>query len=549
MGEMGGNVVDTDTQAIRVAAHERMDFERLWPGQKEAIEAVLAGRDTLAVLATGSGKSAIYQLAAELLHGQAIIVSPLIALQQDQVRMIADLDVGDAAEINSTLGAAERRRRLEQFREGAIRFLFLAPEQLLNEQTQGALRDADVALFVVDEAHCISDWGHDFRPAYVRLGSLVDELGNPVVLGLTATAAPPVRREIIERLHMRDPAVVVRGFDRPAIHLAVQRFHDEDRRRQELLDAVTSTQPPGILYVATRRDAESYASAIDDRGLAAAHYHGGTPDDERRRVHHAFIADQLDVVVATPAFGMGIDKPNVRFVFHAHGPASLDSYYQEIGRAGRDGERATAILFHCDDDLGLRRFLNAGGVEEEHLVAVADALRHGPSDTDLAELEDRSGLSHHKLTIAVARLEDHDVVRLTADGHVCLTGDASDLRGAADLAGDDVDVREHYLESRLEMVRAYTETDQCRGRYLANYYGEQLGDVCGHCDNCDTSTDANEIPRSVPFSIDTRVRHPKWGSGTVVRYAQDRLTVMFDDVGYRTLSLAVVEDRDLLEET
>ena len=538
----------TRTAVIRTAARDRLDFPDLRPGQKEAVQAVVGGRDTLVVLPTGSGKSAVYQLAAELLDGPAVVVSPLIALQQDQVRTLEGHDVGEAAAANSTLSAAERRERLERFRDGDLRYLFLAPEQLRGE-TLAVLEETELALFVVDEAHCISDWGHDFRPAYLRLGAVVDQLGHPPVLAMTATAAPPVRDEIVARLHMDDPAVVVRGIDRPNIHLAVQRFEEEPDRRTALVDRVLTTAPPGIVYVAARRDAEHLATVLSEAGLTTAHYHGGMGADDRSAAHEAFVEDRLDVIVATPAFGMGIDKPNVRFVFHAGVPDSLDTYYQEVGRAGRDGGPSAGVLFHRDADLGLRRYQHAsGGVDQADLTAVAEAVAaHGHPRIEVADLADATDLSSARLTIALSRLEEHGVVRLLATDQVDVVGDPEDLMEAARLAGEEIDARDQYEESRLEMIRAYADTDRCRGRYLVNYYGEEMADVCGHCDNCETAvTDEGEVPEHVPFPIDARVRHPKWGEGTVVRYERDRMTIIFDEAGYRTLAIAVVMEQDLL---
>lgn len=537
---------------IRLLARERFGFDDLRPGQAEAIEAVLAGRDTLAVLPTGSGKSAIYQLPALVLDGPTVVISPLIALQRDQVASLVGVTgEGSAMTANSTIGAGERRTALEGVTTGEVEFLFLAPEQLKKDDVVDALRAAKPSLFVVDEAHCISGWGHDFRPDYLLLDTVIESLGHPPVLALTATAAPPVRAEIVERLGMRDPEIVVRGFDRPNIHLSVESYLEERHKRQALIDACRDTPGPGIVYAATRKSSEELAQDLRSAGLRAACYHAGLAAKERHGVHESFVGDELDAVVATTAFGMGIDKANVRYVFHHAISESLDAYYQEIGRAGRDGDPARATLFFRIEDLGLRRFFSGGGeLGPDQLLGVAVAVAREDGPVEPTALAETTGLSQTRLTSALSRLEEAGALEVLPGGEVVASGDVHPV-DAADEAARSEEARSKIEQSRVEMIRSYAESRSCRREYLLNYFGEQVGGSCGHCDNCDRRGEdgakTSEDDLAVPFAADQRVVHKAWGPGLLVRADGDTITVLFDDVGYKTLSLRILLEQDLLD--
>jgi ATP-dependent DNA helicase RecQ len=533
---------------IERAAREVLGFERLRPGQAEAAESVLAGRDTLAVLSTGSGKSAIYQLAGLLSKGATLVVSPLIALQRDQVEALRERALG-AAQLNSTVPEGERAEALAELAEDSLEFLFLAPEQLGNPEILDELAAGAPSLVVVDEAHCISEWGHDFRPDYLRLGAAIETLGHPPVLALTATAAPPVRDEIVERLGLRDPEIVVRGFDRPNIDLAVERFHDERRKDEALLEAVQAAEKPGIVYAATRKRTEDLAAALAERGVDACAYHAGLKASDREATQERFMDGDVEAIVATTAFGMGVDKGDVRFVFHAEVPESVDSYYQEVGRAGRDGEPAQAILFYRPEDLGLRRFFaGTGRVGEDELREVAEAVGQARDPIAPTELQEQTELSQTKLATAVSRLEDAGAVEVLPTGHVARPPSAPPVDEAVQEALQTEDDRREFERSRLDMIRAFAETGGCRREFVLSYFGEPFEAPCGRCDNCRAGRVQGDDGAEEPFALGARVSHAEWGEGVVQRYEQDRaVVVLFDDVGYKTLALGIVLERGLLE--
>ena len=531
---------------LRRISRDKMHYAGLRPGQEDAIQALLAGHDTLAVMPTGSGKSFIYQASALLMSGPAIIISPLIALQRDQLETIEEQQIGKVGLLNSTLSAAEWQETLDKLQHGQIEFLFLTPEQFANEETLALLREARPALFVIDEAHCISEWGHDFRPSYLRLGTVIEALGHPRVLALTATASLPVRNEIVERLRMRQPKVVVQGFDRPNIWLGIEKFYDEAEKKRALIERVDKAEKPGIVYVATRKHAEELAEALRQQKVKAVAYHAGMKTKDREQAQTAFMRDQAEVIVATTAFGMGVNKSNVRFVYHYEISDSVDAYYQEIGRAGRDGEEAEAILFYNPKDLGLHTFLTSSGkVQADEVVMMARVLYEQGGVFDPKDLRERLEVSQTKLMQVLSYLEELDAVKLLPDGGVRPLRRPPNLNK---LASDVVDLHENrrqVVKSRLNMIQGYAEVADCRRKYLLNYFGEGLDEPCGFCDNCERGL-ASEENTTMPFALNSYVTHTAWGKGLVMRYEGDRIVVLFDNVGYKTLSLEIVTEQHLL---
>ncbi|OQR63949.1 recombinase RecQ [Streptomyces maremycinicus] len=588
------------SRRLRGTARRVFGWQQLRPAQLSAMKAVMKGRDVLAVMPTGAGKSAVYQVPAVLLGGPVVVVSPLIALQRDQMQSLLGSGALRAAAINSAQRRSDNETAWARISASSVDVVFLAPEQLAKPEVTDRLAAVRPKLLVVDEAHCVSSWGHDFRPDYLRLRQARERLGNPPVLALTANAAAPVRRDIAERLGMHDPVETVAGFDRPNIDLDVSTFQDAAAKERFVVERAAVEEKPGIVYAGTRRAADSYAEQLSDLGLSAESYHAGRSAAERERIHDRFSSGELDLVVATSAFGMGIDKADVRFVLHASVPGSLDAYYQEIGRAGRDGAPARAILAYRPQDLGLQRFFAAGAPDADALRRVAQRLRDEEGPVGATRLRADCDLGATALSAVLNLLEEAGAVRTGRNGSR-FTG-AVRTDGAS--ADDEIDAtvrsalavhatHRKLEQSRVDMMRGYAETTDCRRRFLLGYFGESVPVPCGACGNCrgpvsefaagpgrersrtagrphkaaarqprwtragaraDAMAAAGRTTQTVarPAAADhaylpgVRVRHDRWGEGEVMSEGDGKITVLFESVGYRTLSLAVVTDKQLL---
>jgi ATP-dependent DNA helicase RecQ len=380
--------------------------------QEIAIGHVLAGRDTLVVMPTGAGKSLIYQLPALLLEGTTLVISPLVALMKDQVDQLAAAGKR-ATFINSTLVAAEQARRAEQLAQGAYALAYAAPERLRSPAFTRALARAHITRVAVDEAHCISQWGHDFRPDYLNLRAAIEQVGRPPVTALTATATPQVQDDIATQLGLRTPARLVTGFNRPNLTFEVQHARDDADKLQRLRVLIAGTTGSVMIYTGTRRQAEEIGAWLEQWGVRGAVYHAGLDGQARRRVQEAFMRGQLRAIVATNAFGMGVDKPDVRLVAHYSLPGTVEAYYQEAGRGGRDGLPARCVLLYMPKDIDLQEWFIANDAPDQRgLRALLEAITRlappggGALVRVAAEhLATATGLNDVKLRVGVSLLE------------------------------------------------------------------------------------------------------------------------------------------------
>jgi ATP-dependent DNA helicase RecQ len=363
-----------EIEVARATLQSAFGYDRFRPGQEAAIEAILSGRDTLVVLPTGGGKSLCFQVPALILPGLTVVVSPLISLMKDQVDALEARGL-PAAFINSSLTSSQVSDRLGRATRGELKLLYLAPERFDYGNVAERLRQIGVALLAVDEAHCISQWGHDFRPSYLRVRDVREKLGAPPTIALTATATPEVRRDIALQLSLRDPKVVITGFDRTNLTYHVLPARNDLEKDAQLVSTLRSHEGLAVVYAATRKAVDRLANLLEREGISSAAYHAGLDDQHRRDVQESFMAERLRVIVATNAFGMGIDKPNVRLVIHHSMPGTLEAYYQEAGRAGRDGKHSDVFLIHSFPDRFTHEFFIRGAYPERKVVeAVYSAL-------------------------------------------------------------------------------------------------------------------------------------------------------------------------------
>ncbi|WP_343363767.1 ATP-dependent DNA helicase RecQ [Listeria seeligeri] len=451
-----------------------LGFEEFRPGQKEVIEAALAGENCFAMLPTGTGKTVCYQLAGHLMDGLVLIVSPLLSLMQDQMERMRAHGEKRVAALNSFLKRDEKSRILANIH--LYKFLFLSPEMLNNEAIKTLLLKQKISLFVIDEAHCISQWGHDFRPDYLMLGQFIQEANFPVSMVLTATATKKVRQDILTQLHLNDCKQIIYSVNRPNISLQIEKFTNQKLKQERLFELVSKLQTPGIVYFSSKKLAESTARELNElTGLQVAYYHGDMEAEDRIVIQQQFVYGQLDIICATSAFGMGIDKSDIRFVIHYHMPADLEAYLQEIGRAGRDGLASIAILLYATGDEFIQMQLADQDLPDASLINLStEQLKTLPeTEQRFIAYYQKSGLTIQELTAKI-------------------------------------DYRKKWKRANLQQFIGYLHTDDCRRNYIMRYFEEEplSGEKVANC--CDI--DGAVITDYEKSETSNRKELPNWES-------------------------------------
>lgn len=473
-------------------------------GQEESIRNLLDGQHTLVVMPTGSGKSLIFQLVAMQLPDITLVVSPLIALMKDQVDSLERRGIS-VTFINSTLASSEQSQRLNDLASGKYRIVYVAPERLRSTSFINALQRQKISLLVVDEAHCISEWGHDFRPDYLHIAQFRSAFGNPLTAALTATATPQVQDDIVRLLRLPQIQRVVTGFNRPNLALEVRYVQDQVARFKALQELLENLRDDAaIIYTGTRRDAEEVGEFVSTVvGIRAQHYHAGLPAEQRSRIQNEFMANDLSIVAATNAFGMGIDRPDVRQVIHYSLPGSLEAYYQEAGRAGRDELPAKAVLLYSPEDRALQEwFIENGSISEKDLRLLFSALRPASDKQQAVTMDDISrltGLQEVKVRVGLSELERAGILEHLGDEGMRMRVRLHTWKNLEIQAiTDRLKQHQAHRKAQLERMVVYAESNLCRRRIILTHFGD-LGpaeaDIC--CDNCQTRQPALAVTRTV----------------------------------------------------
>ncbi|MFD0048553.1 RecQ family ATP-dependent DNA helicase [Actinomycetes bacterium NPDC127524] len=461
---------------LHAALNNYFGFKEFRPGQEEIISSLLDGEDTIGMLPTGSGKSLCYQLPAYLLNKTVIIVSPLLSLMQDQAEQLKAGGEKSVLTLNSFLSPIEKRKAIANLHD--FRFIFMSPEMLVLEHVKAALMRLDIGLFVIDEAHCISQWGYDFRPEYLELGVIREKLSNPLTLALTATATREVRSDIKEKLGLGSCREVISSVDRANISLIVEKHHSFDDKLNRLIELVKSLQGPGIIYFSSKKAAESSAQKLLEMGIKGVGcYHGGMEQENRILIQQQFLNGQLNIICSTSAFGMGVNKENVRFVIHFHTPASMESYVQEIGRAGRDGLESLAVLLYSDGDEGLPiRLLEQQFPLPAQMEAVFSYIKNNGGNPDVMLQEEERLMMAYSLNETQWGFIKHFIQnnRLKSIGVI--------QRDMEEYAAD----RTQYNMKKFHRFFGWLHSSLCRRIGIMQYFEEEQAvrkekDCCDHC--------------------------------------------------------------------
>ena len=549
-------------QQVQAQLQQVFGLRRLRPGQRAVIDRALRGQSTLAVMPTGAGKSLCYQLPATLLDGVTVVVSPLIALMQDQCDKLRQLGVA-AVQLNSAIDPEQAAAAEQAIGDGTARIAFVTPERLVEPGFMALLAQRHIGLLVVDEAHCISHWGHDFRPAFTEVGTMLPALGSPPVLALTATASDEVTADIARQLRIPAAGVLTGSSYRPNLHFSVETMNDEAEKLRRTIELLSTEPGSAIVYAATVKAAEAVHAALREAGLPAGLYHGQLRVAERQAAQQAFMAGDSDggrLMVATNAFGLGIDKADIRLVLHYQLPAGLDVYYQEAGRAGRDGEAARCKLLYLAGDRAVQQFfLNSRyPTVDDGLKLLATLSTPAAEPWTLALLKARLQRPATKLRVLLNLMRRQRWLDVDARGHIHVRDGAAAMDGIEALLARYVEKSEQD-QQRLEQVVSYAQTGGCRWRTLLEAFEEPPPfQRCGVCDNCgrmvafesDASRDdvsspapsaveaavaaaaahAAAAPAPAPsarFQAGDAVRVRRYGAGIVIEATPDAVTVDF----------------------